>query len=194
MLFITLGIGLLFCLPLLSLASGKDLTTPLSSLFESITTGVAKFVSWFTVLMALVQVTVVILRYVFGLNFIWMQESLTYMHGAVFLLASGFVLLTNEHVRVDIFYRESSPRRKALVDLVGTYIFLLPICLLILWASLPYVARSWAIMESSTEATGIHAVFLLKTMIPIFAVLLLMAGFTIASRAISKLSPQRQAI
>ena len=134
--------------------------------------------------MALVQFAVVLLRYVFGVNWIFMQESVIYMHGLVFLVAAGYALLTDDHVRVDIFYRGSPPKRKALIDLLGTYFFLFPICLLILWTASPYVARSWLVMEGSTDTSGIQGVFLLKTLIPIFAALLSMAGFVIAHRAV----------
>ena len=189
-----LALALSFILPLLSLLTGAVLPVAnrLATLFEIITTRIARTVMWAVILMACVQVSVVILRYVFGINFIWLQESMIYMHGALFLLSAGFVLLTDTHVRVDVFYREASPRRKALVDFLGTYIFLLPICLLIIWASGPYVARSWAIFEHSTEATGIHGVFVLKSMIPAFAGLLLMAGFVIATRAAETLRPKKR--
>jgi TRAP-type mannitol/chloroaromatic compound transport system permease small subunit len=86
-------------------------------------------------------------------------------------------------VRVDIFYRDAIPRRRALVDLLGTVIFLLPMAGLILWVSLPYVARSWAIFERSQEAAGLPAVFLLKTAIPVFALLLILQGVAEAIRA-----------
>ena len=138
---------------------------------------------WLLLVMALVQFAVVVLRYVFGINYIFMQESITYMHGAVFLLAGGYALLTNDHVRVDIFYREAPEKQKALVDFLGTYLLLFPVCLLLLWTASPYVANSWAVGEGSNESSGIQAVFIMKSFIPAFAVLLAMAGFNIAARA-----------
>lgn len=152
-------------------------------LFEDVTRMTAKIVMWFLLAMALVQFAVVVLRYVFGINYIFMQESITYMHGAVFLLAAGYALVTNDHVRVDIFYREAPPKRKALVDFLGTYFLLFPVCLLLLWTASPYVAASWAVGEGSNESSGIQAVFIMKSFIPAFAMLLAMAGFNIASRA-----------
>lgn len=159
----------------------------LSRLFESIVKATGRAVMWLLLVMALVQFAVVLLRYVFGVNEIFMQESITYMHGAVFLLAAGYALLTNDHVRVDIFYRDAPPKRKAVVDLFGTYLFLFPICLVILWTSSPYVARSWAFFEGSADTSGIQGVFLLKSLIPAFAVLLAMAGFVIAHNAVETL-------
>lgn len=155
----------------------------LAPLFTMVTRRAGRAVMWLVFLMAFVQVSVVFLRYVFGLSFLVMQESITYMHGAVFLLAAGYALLTDDHVRVDIFYRGASPKRKALVDLLGAYLFLFPVCLVLLWAVSPYVGQSWAVREGSAEASGIPALFLLKSCIPAFAVLLAMAGFATAARA-----------
>jgi len=143
--------------------------------------------------MAAIQFSAVILRYVFGLNFIAMQESVTYLHGATFLLAGGYALLTDDHVRVDIFYRDANPRRKALIDLAGAYVFLLPFCFVALWASAPYVANSWAVREGSVEQSGIKGVFLLKTLIPIYLTLLALAGFAVAARAAAVLRQGHQA-
>lgn len=151
--------------------------------FGTITRWTGRVVMWLLLVMALVQFAVVVLRYVFGINYIFMQESITYMHGAVFLLAGGYALLTNDHVRVDIFYREAPEKQKALVDFLGTYLLLFPVCLLLLWTASPYVANSWAVGEGSNESSGIQAVFIMKSFIPAFAVLLAMAGFNIAARA-----------
>ncbi len=158
-------------------------TTLLLPPLSAITRTVGRTVMWLLLAMALVQFSVVLLRYVFGVNFIFMQESVTYMHGAVFLLAAGYALLTDDHVRVDIFYREAPARRKALINFLGTYVFLFPICLLLLWTASPYVANSWSVAEGSTETSGIQAVFILKSFIPAFAILLAMGGFVIAARA-----------
>lgn len=142
---------------------------------------------WFVLVMALVQFLVVILRYVFGLSFIWMQESITYMHGAVFLLAAGYALMTDDHVRVDIFYRGASARIKAWINLYGTYLLLAPVCLLLLWAASPYIYASWAATEGSNESSGVQLLFLLKSFIPTFGVLMLLAGFDLAMRAVAVL-------
>jgi TRAP-type mannitol/chloroaromatic compound transport system permease small subunit len=126
---------------------------------------------------------VVLLRYVLGLGSIWLQESVLYAHAALFLLAAAWTLNEGGHVRVDVFYAGASPRAKAWVDLVGTLLLLLPFCLAILWFSLPYVERSWAILERSRESSGLPLVFLLKTLIPVFALLLALQGVAQAIRA-----------
>lgn len=163
----------------------------LASYFAGVARASGRAVMWLALAMALVQFGVVILRYVFGVNSIFMQESIIYMHGAVFLVAAGYALLTDDHVRVDIFYRGASPKRKALVDFVGTYVFLFPVILVALWTASEYVGHSWAVREGSAEQSGIEGVYLLKALIPAFAVLLAMAGFANATRAGETLRGER---
>ncbi|MBL4747984.1 MAG: TRAP transporter small permease subunit [Magnetovibrio sp.] len=112
---------------------------------------IGRAVSYIAILMVLVQLSVVVLRYVFSLNFIMMQEGVVYLHAALFMLGAAYTLLHEGHVRVDIFYRTAPANVKAWVDLIGALVFLLPICGLILWASLPYVVSSWAVFEGSPE-------------------------------------------
>lgn len=162
-------------------------TRALAPVCESVVRGAGRLVMWFVLALGLVQFAVVILRYVFGLNFIFMQESVTYMHGAVFLLAGGYALLTDDHVRVDIFYRGASPNRKALIDLLGTYLLLFPTCLVILWTASGYVGQSWLAHEGSAEQSGVQGVFLLKSLIPAFAILVMLAGFVVSARAAARL-------
>lgn len=172
---------------LIAIKGAAPLAGMIAGPIDKIVRGVGRLSLYLILAMALAQFTIVIMRYVFGLNFIAMQESITYMHGAVFLLAGGYALLTDDHVRVDIFYRSASPRRKALVDLAGTYLLLFPFCFVALWAAGPYVANSWAVQEGSMEQSGIKGVYLLKTLIPIYLALLLLAGFAIATRAAAAL-------
>lgn len=179
--------GTLICAAMIAIKGAAPLAAAISAPIERLVRFVGRLSLYLVIAMALTQFAIVIMRYVFGLNFIAMQESVTYMHGAVFLLAGGYAFLTDDHVRVDIFYREASPRRKALVDLAGTYLFLFPFCLVALWAAGPYVANSWAVQEGSMEQSGIKGVYLLKTLIPIYLILLALAGFAIATRAANTL-------
>lgn len=149
-------------------------------------------VSWLTLAMILVQTIVVVQRYVFGVSFIWMQESITYMHGLLFMLAAAFTLLHDGHVRVDIFYREASPRRKALVDFTGCYIFLFPVMFVVFVTATPDVMFSWSTFEGSTETSGIQGVFLLKTVILVFAALLLAQGFSLTAHSALVLTGREQ--
>lgn len=149
------------------------------SLYQSIDTfndNLCKLVSWFTVIMVITMLLIVVLRYGFDLGWIAMQESVMYLHAGVFLLGSAHTLRVNEHVRVDIFYRQFSKPKKAKVDLFGGLLFLMPVNIFIFMMSLDYVGASWRILEDSREAGGIPAVFILKTLILIFAGIMVMQG------------------
>ncbi len=135
---------------------------------EHVGRGVARV----ALLMVLVQFTVVIMRYVFAIGFIPMQESIWYMHGILFMVGAGYTLLHDGHVRVDIIYRESSARKKAWIDMIGSIAFLIPLCILTLYLSSSYVINSWRTFEGSTEISGLPLIFLLKTVIWVFAALL----------------------
>lgn len=145
-------------------------------------------VAWFALAMVLLQFAVVVLRYVFSTGFIPMQEAIWYLHGLLFMLGAGFTLLHDGHVRIDVFYRTASPRRQALVDLLGTVFFLLPVCTLILYFSSSYVVNAWRVLEGSTETGGIPAIFLLKTAIWAFVVLVLLQGLSLALRSVMTLA------
>jgi len=144
-------------------------------------------VAWLALVMVLLQFTVVLLRYVFGVNFLQMQEGVTYLHAALFLVAAGYTLLIGGHVRVDIFYRAAPPKRKAVVDLLGGSFLLVPVMLLIVYAAWPYVSASWAIFEGSKESSGLPFVYLLKSLILVFAVLLLAQAFSLCIHAMRTL-------
>jgi len=145
---------------------------------------IGRGVAWLVLALVLVQFSLVILRYVFGIGSITLQESLLYMHGALFLLAAGYTLLNNGHVRVDVFYRRATAKRKALVDAAGTVFLLLPFCVLLWLYATPYVAASWAIREGSRETSGIQAVFLLKGCILAFVLLLALQGLALLLRSL----------
>jgi len=134
---------------------------------------IGRATAWLTLGMVMVQFVVVLARYVFGLGSTIIQETIVYMHATVFLVCAGYALVHNGHVRCDIFYSVMSPRAKAKVDVIGTLVFLLPMCVLIWWTAWPYVSASWAVLEVSREGRlGIPFVYLLKTLILAFALLL----------------------
>lgn len=140
-------------------------------------------VSVLLVAMVGIEFLLVLLRYGFGVGSIWLSESVIYLHAAVFLLAAAWTLQDNGHVRVDIFYADAAPRTKAWIDLFGALLLLLPFTLAVLWLAWPYAARSWAILERSPEASGIPAVFVLKSLIPLFALTLALQGVSQLIRA-----------
>lgn len=155
-----------------------------------------RLVAWLTLPMVLGTLAVVVLRYQFDVGWIWMQEGVTWLHAVTFMLASAYTLNRDEHVRVDVFYRSMSPRGRAITDLAGTLVFLLPVCVFILVVSIDYVLVSWAIREGSREAGGLPYPFVpvLKTMIPVTAGLLLLQGVANAISAWTELKQREHGV
>src|SRR6201991_2746106 len=162
-----------------------------AALIDRVNTAVGRAVSWCALAIVLIGFAVVLMRYVLGLGSIWLQETIIYAHAALFLLAAAWTLKEGGHVRVDVFYASASQRVKAWVDLLGVLLLLLPLCIAIIWFSWPYVARSWAILERSRETSGLPLVFLLKTLIPLFAALLALQGVARITRAAAVLREDR---
>jgi TRAP-type mannitol/chloroaromatic compound transport system permease small subunit len=159
----------------------------IASLFESINEGLGRAISWLSLLMVLVTFAVVVLRYAFDLGWIWLQESVTFMHGSLFLLGAAYTLKHNGHVRVDIFYQRFSPRMQAWIDMLGSLLLLMPVCLYIFVASWDYVIHSWSLQEGSREAGGLDGVYLFKSLILLMAGLLLIQGVSTVIRCLSRL-------
>lgn len=145
---------------------------------------IGRGVAWLTLAMVLITFVVVVLRYVFSIGFVWVQESYVWLHGVVFMVGAGYTLLHEGHVRVDIFYREGSPRFKAGVDLFGSLALLLPVIVMIWIVAWPYVVSSWTSFEESREAGGLPGLFMLKSVILVFCVTLGMQAISLALRSI----------
>jgi TRAP-type mannitol/chloroaromatic compound transport system permease small subunit len=152
---------------------------------------IGRAVAWLALAVVLLQFVLVVARYLFALGSIWLTETVIYAHAALFMLAAAWTLRAGGHVRVDIFYSEASARTKALIELIGGMLFLLPFMIVLAWLSIPYAARSWAILEHSQETSGLPLVFVLKTLIPIFALLMALQGVAQAVRAVAALSRAR---
>jgi TRAP-type mannitol/chloroaromatic compound transport system permease small subunit len=144
-------------------------------------------VAWLTLTMVLVTVCVVTLRYGFDAGRVWLQESVSWQHAAVFLLAAAWTLQGDGHVRVDIFYREAGARRQAWVNVAGTLLFLIPFCLFFAGVSWDYVAASWSLREGSREAGGLPALYLLKSLLIAMPVLLLLQAIEDLRRDVATL-------
>ena len=139
--------------------------------------------------MVIVTFVVVIMRYVFDAGLIWVQESVVWMHAVVFMLGAAYTLRAEEHVRVDIFYRSMSERRRAWVDLIGVITFLLPLCCFMAWASFDFVTQSWSIGESSRESGGLPYPFvpLLKSVLLLMPLAVSLQGLSMFARSINTL-------
>ena len=133
-----------------------------------------KSIAWLTLFMVLFSVVNVLASWLFNISWIWLRESVTWMHGANFLLAAGYTLNRQAHVRVDIFYSKMSRKKQALVDFVGTLLLLLPTSIFIAWASWPAFWLSWRVGEVSSEAGGLSAVYLLKGLLLLMPLLLIL--------------------
>lgn len=145
---------------------------------------IGRAVSWLTLAMVMVTFAVVVLRYVFSLGWVWLQESYVWMHGLVFMLGAGYTLLHDGHVRVDVLYRGRGPRFRAWVDLIGVVALLLPMVFVIWDVAYPYVLASWQRLENSREAGGLPGLYLLKTAILVFCVLVGLQGMALAGRSL----------
>jgi TRAP-type mannitol/chloroaromatic compound transport system permease small subunit len=128
--------------------------------------------------MVIITCVVVTARYLFNVGSIGLQESVMYMHGAVFMLGIAFTLKEQGHVRVDVLYMKFPPRVKVFIDIAGHLLFLVPFSIFILWTSLDYVSFSWSLKESSGQPGGLPGVYLIKGLIPAMAVLLLLQGIS----------------
>jgi TRAP-type mannitol/chloroaromatic compound transport system permease small subunit len=158
---------------------------------DRLTESVGRVAAWLALVIVVLQFALVVARYLFSLGSIWASEAVIYAHAGLFLLAAAWTLQVGGHVRVDIFYADARPRTKARIDLIGGLLFLLPFALLLLWLSAPYAGRSWAVLEHSQEASGFPLVFVLKTLIPVFAVLMALQGVAQIIRAASILRATR---
>ena len=144
---------------------------------------VGQLSAWLVLVMVFITFLVVILRYGFNFGRISLQESITYLHAFIFMLAGAYTLKHNQHVRVDIFYQNMSTCNKAKVDFFGTLFLLLPFVGFIAWISFDYVLNSWKLLESSREAGGLPFVYILKTLIPLMAILLFLQAISLAGNA-----------
>ena len=152
-----------------------------------------RLLAWLVVIMALLTTVIVVMRYGFNAGSMMGQEAVIYMHGSLFMLGSAYALKSGAHVRVDIFYRNFSPRAQAWVNSLGGIVFLMPLCAFIGFSSWNYVSESWIVRETSSQPGGIPAVFLLKSIIPLMAFNLFLQGLAETLRSAISLVAGREA-
>lgn len=157
------------------------------NLFDRISNVTGKATSWLTLAMVVVTSIIVVMRYVFDAGLIWMQESVTWMHAAVFMVGAAYTLLHEEHVRVDIFYRKMSERWRAIVDLLGVVFFLLPLCGFLALMAYDFAAAAWSIHETSREPGGLPypMIPLLKSIVIVMPVAVALQGVSMLMRSIT---------
>lgn len=152
------------------------------ALIDGMNARIAQAVRWLALAMVLVQFAIVVGRYVFGVNSIAVQELVLYMHATLFMLGAAYTLQVDRHVRVDIFYARWSDAARRRVEIFGHLFLLLPSMAALAYWSWPSVRNSWAILEGPLSVGGLQAVFLLKTLIPIFALTLMLQSLALLAR------------
>ena len=162
----------------------------LAGYIDALNGWLGRVLRWLALAMVLIQFGIVVGRYVFGVNSIAVQESVLYLHAALFMLAAGYTLLVDKHVRVDVFYAKSAPEVRRRIDICGHLFLLLPAVAALAWWSWPSVRNSWAILEGPLSVGGIEAVFLLKSLIPAFCLLVALQSLAILLRLLTE-TPSR---
>ncbi len=161
---------------------------------DQVNRALGRAAAWLALFMVLLQFAVVLLRYVFAIGFVPMQEAVWHLHGLLFMLGAAYTFLLDGHVRVDVIYRDAAPAYKARTDLAGCLLFVVPVCVLTLYLSWDYVLRSiydvgtgaW-VLERSPEFGGLPLIWAYKAVIWVFAVTVLLQGVSVAAKAIAYL-------
>lgn len=149
------------------------------NLIDRINQIIGNAVAWLVLLMVFGTLYNVVARYFFGQFSIPLGEVVTIMNAVVFLLAAPLLLYLDQHVRVDVFYERLSTRGQAIVDFLGTLFLLLPLCGFILYYSWGYVEASWVQQEASAQTGGLPALYLVKSLIIVVAVMLILQGLSL---------------
>jgi TRAP-type mannitol/chloroaromatic compound transport system, small permease component len=141
---------------------------------EKMINSFGKFISLMIPIMTILMIVIIVARYFFGIGLTSLQELVLYIHALIFLGCAGYVHYKDEHVRVDIFYRESSDLYKKNINYFLSLVFLIPVCFIIGYYSIELIEMSWRIKEVSTEAGGLNYVYLQKTLVILFPMTLLL--------------------
>lgn len=157
------------------------------SALESVNEFVGRTVSWLALTLVLTTFAVAVLRYGFHVGWVWLQEAYVWMHGAIIMMAAGYTLLHDGHVRVDVFYRAMSARGRAWIDLLGLLFLLMPTLAVAGWMIFPYVLLSWQRWEVSLHPGGLPGVFLLKSTMFLFVVLLFIQALVMLVKCLQTL-------
>ncbi len=148
------------------------------------------FAGWLTTLLVLNVFYDTIMRYAFNKGNIALQELEWHIFSAIFLIGAAYTLKYNGHVRVDIIYTKLNSKSKAWIDLIGTFVFLIPFCLVIIFSAKGFIMNSWAVREISPDPGGLPARYVLKAIIPAGFFLLLLQGLAQAFKSLLHLMGQ----
>lgn len=159
---------------------------------EGLSEWTGRAVSWLTTLLVILFCYDVLMRYFFQSTSIAMVELEWHLFGLIFILGAAFAFKHDKHVRVDVFYARFSPKRKAWVNLIGTLVFLLPFCLVILNTSASFFMNAYQIRESSPDPGGLPARYLIKGSIFVGFALLFLQGLAEIIRSVQTLTTASQ--
>ena len=157
----------------------KTRIQPIANQLDALIDWTGRGIAWLSIAMVLIMFLVVLLRFVLGLGWVWMQEIVNYLHAYIFMIGAAYTLRHDSHVRVDIFYRNLSSRGKARIDLLGTLFLLFPVCGFIFYASWTEVITSWQNLEPSQRTDGLSFAYVLKTSMLLMPGLLILQGIAI---------------
>lgn len=170
-------------LPVFRMAEPMSILQPIIHTINSITEWTGRIFSWLSLLMVLLMFLNVVQRYLFHTGAIWQQELVGYFHAILFMAAAGYTLKHDKHVRVDVLYHRFSDQAKAIVNLLGTFVFMIPVCVCIIVLSNEFIIASWDLKEASSEYNGMPGVFILKSFIWVFAGSLLLQSVSIVAQS-----------
>ena len=176
----------LFLLPFLILAAPRPFSGPanvVKSIIDRISGAAMAVAVTAAFLIILIQLAAVLLRYVFGLSFSWLNDSVIFSFATIFMLGAAATLRDDGHVRVDILRSRFSPRTRAAIEMFGALVFIAPIGILILYSASGLIARTWTDLEPFNESDGLPIKYLFKTLVPVFAILMIGQGISQALKA-----------
>jgi len=148
-----------------------------SALIDKLNRTVGRAISWLTLIVVLVSATNAVIRKIFNVSSNAWLELQWYLFGAIFLLASGYTFLRNEHVRVDVISQNFSRKVQIYIEIFGILFFLMPAFGLVFWLSIPYFYKSLVTWELSSNTGGLIR-WPVKILIPVGFGLLLLAGLS----------------
>lgn len=166
----------------------------IAGIIDRINEAIGQIMAWVALLLVINVFLVVVLRYVFSYGEAWMQETYIWMHAFIFMLGAGYTLLHDGHVRIDLIYAGASDRYKAFVNLFGSIFLAAPVLWLIYTRGFDFFDRSFSRLESSPEAGGLPALYILKAAIPALAVVLGLQVLSMALRSLDTLVTGRKVI
>ena len=165
---------------------GKTLLN-ISSKLENILVGVGKLGAWLSLPLIAIIMFDIISRKFFVLGSTKLQEMEWHLHAALFLLALGYAYLKNSHVRIEVIREGFSTKLKAILEVIGVVLFILPYTGLIIWFGIDFVSRSFGMNEVSSASTGLSHRWIIKSFVPMGMAFLWLAGISVLLRNISYL-------